>query len=191
MSIGRVFLGSTVAVLAVACFPAVANAAPVNPGRALLSQSEFPAGTFGYEAGRGRPSTGLDSGKTPQCAAKSRDLDRRLDTVAAADARAGIGSTTLLVYIVDQPLSTAIGDVVRSCDENGDMVRVAPAAIPADLRRLSPFVLSSAKTDLQGWVDVRGVTVSVNAFGPDRGAADTEAFWQTLRAQVAKVERQP
>ncbi|WP_336670501.1 hypothetical protein [Tsukamurella sp. USMM236] len=52
--------------------------------------------------------------------------------------------------------------------------------------------MAVGRNTLQAWIDVRGVTVIVEAEGKtDAAAADSDIFWQTLRAQVAKVERQP
>ncbi|WEL94780.1 hypothetical protein P1N98_07865, partial [Tsukamurella tyrosinosolvens] len=64
-------------------------------------------------------------------------------------------------------------------------------AAPDDLARLKPFIMAVGRNTLQAWVDVRGTTVIVEAEGKKDAAADSEVFWQTLRAQVAKIERQP
>ncbi|MBS4104572.1 hypothetical protein [Tsukamurella paurometabola] len=64
-----------------------------------------------------------------------------------------------------------------------------PESVPRDLARVRTRVVTTSTDTIQGWADVRGATVSVNLFGIDGAAADREAFWQLLRAQVAKVER--
>ncbi|WP_019203352.1 hypothetical protein [Tsukamurella sp. 1534] len=172
--------------------PALAQAAPVKPARALLDQFEFPPGSIGHVAGNASPRVGDGESNAPRCAALSRDLDRRLSSVTSAEARAGIGGTALLVYILDRPLSGPIAGTVLTCGAQYLGPKpVADTAIPSDLRGRNPAVVRTGTTDLQAWVDVRGVTVSVNVISTDRTPVDRNLVWRLLRDQIAKVEKQP
>lgn len=190
MRLRNLLTGSTVAVLAAVGLPAAAQAAPVVPARALLTATEFPNGSSHYTPGRRTPSAGIGGLDSADCAARRARLNDDFRRSTFADAVALRGRSAILVSIIDRPLAPRIADTATRC--NGSSVpQAASVAIPADLQRLRPRVLSTGADDIRGWADVRGTTVGVIVEGEDGAAADRDAFWQLLRAQIAKVERQP
>ncbi|CAM3347400.1 hypothetical protein [Tsukamurella hominis] len=190
MRLRTLVAGATVAVLATVGLPAAAHAAPVVPARALLTAAEFPAGSTQYTPGRRTPSTGLGGLESADCIALRDGLDGDFRRSAVADAVALRGRSAIMVSIVDRPLTSRIADVVTRCAEP-DVPRAVAVTAPTDLERVRPRVLTTGADDIRGWADVRGTTVGVIVEGENGAAADRDAFWQLLRAQVAKVERQP
>ncbi|KXP05669.1 hypothetical protein HWD35_03380 [Tsukamurella tyrosinosolvens] len=190
MRLRTLVAGSTVAVLAAVGLPAAAHAAPVVPARALLTAAEFPAGSTHYAAGARSPSAGVAGSESAQCAKERAMLESSLRSGSASDAVAIREQTQILVSVIDRPLSASIAGYATRCATPAG-AWTDPESIPSDLRGFRPRVVSTGPEDLRGWVDVRGATVGVVVAGVDGTAADREAFWQLLRAQVAKVERQP
>lgn len=190
MRLPNLLVGSTVAILAAVGLPGVAHAAPVVPARALLTAAEFPAGSSHYTPGRRTPSTGIRGVDSADCAALRTRLNDDFRRSTFADAVAQRGRSTILVSLIDRPLAPRIADAASRCGEPS-VPRAASVAIPADLQRVRPRVLSTGADDIRGWADVRGTTVGVIVEGENGSAADRDAFWQLFRAQVAKVERQP
>ncbi|BDH57008.1 hypothetical protein [Tsukamurella sp. PLM1] len=196
MSIRRLVAGTTAAAATIICLPAIAQAAPVSPQHAVLAAHEFPLGSTGYKVEReklsaleGVPS---DPGAASPCATALTALTERLADSEIVEAEAVRGTTELEASVLDTTVTTARRDAATACRSSVDADdRPSTLQAPADLARLKPFIFAIGTDTLQAWVDVRGVTVIVEAEGKNDAAADSESFWQTLRAQVAKVERQP
>ncbi|WP_019203353.1 hypothetical protein [Tsukamurella sp. 1534] len=196
MQIRRLVAGTTVALATAAGVPAVAAAAPVSPSGAVLAAHEFPSGSTGYKVEKeklselaGVPEKG--EGGSP-CATKADALAKALDGAEVVEAEAKRGSVEFEASVIGGRLTTANRDAVTACRSSlpAEKRTVAREA-PADLTHLRPFIFAVGDSELQGWADVRGVTVLVSAEGEKGAAVDSEGFWQTLRAQIAKVERQP
>ncbi|BDD83061.1 hypothetical protein TPB0596_28240 [Tsukamurella pulmonis] len=196
MNVRQWAAGSAVATATVVFLPALAQAAPIAPQQAVLAAHEFPLGSTEYKVERetltspeGLPS---EPAAQSQCATKLDALSKALDGAAIVEAEAVRGTTELESSVLDRTVTTARSDASKACmQEVTGEDRPTILDAPQDLARLNPFLFAMGRNTLQGWVDVRGVTVIVEAEGKDGGAVETEAFWQTLRAQVAKVERQP
>ncbi|GAA1014682.1 hypothetical protein [Tsukamurella strandjordii] len=171
--------------------PAVAQAAPVVPAQAILAANEFPFGSVEYKVSSeiGAPPVKVTGDSS--CERASYDLDKRLEGAKSTDAEAVRGSSKLEASVNDRPMADAMRTVFRVCGaELGVQLAIAP--LPADLSRYNGFVfLSESRDSAIGVVDVRGAAVGVSVDGRGNQPADTDAFWQILRAQVAKVERQP
>jgi len=183
--------GSTVAVLTAVGLPGIAQAAPIVPAQAVLAAHEFPAGTTGYTAKAevGEPAGQLVSDSA--CGRAEHAVDQRLEGARSTDTSARRGALTLESSVIDRPMAAVMRDTFSVCTA-GLRERPVPAALPADLARHKGFVVRMADgRALVGVVDVRGASVGVSVDGPASAPADEAAFWQVLRAQVAKVERQP
>ncbi|WP_158636225.1 hypothetical protein, partial [Tsukamurella sputi] len=89
-----------------------------------------------------------------------------------------------------RPTTKETTDYWRVCLAE-DGVRMTTLPTPNDLAHLRPMLIGVGGTMYQGAVDVRGVTVLAGTTNRDGGPADLDGFWQVLRAQIAKVERQP
>ena len=185
--------GSTVAVLAAVGLPGIAQAAPVVPAQAVLAAHEFPAGTTGYKATAevGEPAGTLVSGSA--CGRAEHAVDQKLEGARSTDAQVRRGALTLESSVIDRPLSAAMRNVFTTCAAGTPAAgRSLPAALPTDLARYKGFVVRvGGGQAMIGVVDVRGASVGVSVEGTSSSPADEGAFFQVLRAQVAKVERQP
>ncbi|MCS3780167.1 hypothetical protein [Tsukamurella ocularis] len=187
------------AVLAAVGLPGIAHAAPVNTAQAVLAAHEFPAGTTGYEV-ETETLTSIGARATPGAvddpspSACSRNISRmfeRMEGARVTEARAVRGSTRVEAVVLNRPMTALMTETFPTCEATLlPSERSAVLAAPRDLARLRPFIFRD-KDELQAWVDVRGVAINVTARGTNRSPADADAFWQTLHAQVAKVERQP
>ncbi|KXO92078.1 hypothetical protein AXK56_02985 [Tsukamurella pulmonis] len=175
--------------------PGTAHAAPVNTAQAVLAAHEFPLGSTGYKV----ETETLEPLDEPQDASPAagpcgRFIDamfQRLSGARVSDASAVRGGTEINATVLSRPMARFMADGFPTCEAALDpRSRSTVLAVPADLARLNPFLFRDAD-ELQGWVDVRGISVNVIASATKGSAVDTDAFWQTLRAQVAKVERQP
>lgn len=180
--------GSTVAVLAAICLPGIVQAAPVVPAQAVLAAREFPAGTTGYTAKTevGKPAGTLASDSP--CGRAEHAVDQRLAGARSTDAQVRRGALTLESSVIDRPMSATMRNTFTTCAAG----RAVPEALPADLARYQGFVVRvGGGQSLVGVVDVRGASVGVSVDGSSASPADEGAFFLVLRAQVAKVERQP
>lgn len=182
--------GVALAGAAAAGLPAVAQAAPVVPAQAILAAHEFPLGSTGYESNQTVEKAPSKSSGTTECDRKSDELDRAAAGARSADASANRGDTVFLVSILERPLIAQLKEFIRICGDGGED-RGTPLAAPHDLARYQPRLTSSlGGRFLQAGLDVRGTSVIVLARN-GRAPADFDGFWQTLRAQVGKIERQP
>ena len=194
--IARRFAAALVPVAAVSLFvPAFAHAAPVNTAQAVLAAHEFPLGSSGYEV-ETEPLGQFDrsqAGSRPATAC-GRFIDamfQRLSGARVSDASALRGGTKINATIVSRPMARFMAEGFPTCEASlAPRSRATILAAPADLARLNPFLFRD-EDEIQGWVDVRGISVNVITSATVGSAVDTDAFWQTLRAQVAKVDRQP
>lgn len=199
MRLRNLLTGSTVAVLAAVGLPAAAQAAPVDTAHAVLAAHEFPAGTTGYtvETETLTPigdsaAPGAVGGSSPTaCERNMGRMFERMDGARVTEARAVRGTTRVEAALLNRPLTALMMETFPTCEAAlSPSERSAVPAAPADLARLRPFIFRD-EDELQAWVDVRGVAINVTARSTNRSSADADAFWQLLRAQVAKVERQP
>ncbi|MGX9296819.1 hypothetical protein [Tsukamurella paurometabola] len=184
---GGLLAGATVAVLASVGLPAVAQASPVVPAQAVLAAHEFPAGSKDYKAfpiGR-LPAARPQTARTP-CDARAAELDAAVAGASAIEVEAWRGDTLFTASIIDRPVAAQFEAATLACTKAGP--KIAP---PADLARVNPTVRRSNSQRMEAMVDVRGVNVGVVASSPRGKTLDADTFWQVLRAQVAKVERQP
>lgn len=192
MRVSRVLAGTTEAVLATVGLPAVAEAAPVNLSRALLAADEFPLGTSGYTVALDtlRISGVVDAVASTECDRKVDATFRHAEGARFVSAKVRRGTTGIESMVVDRRITAAVSDMTTTCDAATDQ-RSRPVVLPspADLTRLHPYVVQYGKGSVQGWADVRGTTVTVDL--SDSRGTDRDLFWQTFRAQIAKVEKQP
>ncbi|GAA1073081.1 hypothetical protein [Tsukamurella spumae] len=189
----HVLVGSTVTFLALAGLPAVAQAAPVVPARAVLAANEFPAGSTGYSV---RSEVGEPAGELisdTACGAAEHRVDKALAGAHSTDAKARRGALDLETSVIERPMATVMRGVITTCSAKlryGTRAIVKP--LPADLSRHQGFTVSTGDNQtLIAVVEVRGASVGVQVSGTSATPADPAAFWQLVRAQVAKVERQP
>ncbi|GAA1073076.1 hypothetical protein [Tsukamurella spumae] len=188
----RLSVIGTVALATLAVVPGVAQAAPVNTARTILAAHEFPLGSTGYkvETETLKPFDEPDNANTP-CSRFIRTMFERLGGAQVTNAQVTRGTTEVEVAVVNRPMAALMAEGFPTCEAQVDpRARSTVLAAPGDLTRLRPFVFRDAD-EMQAWVDLRGISVNVTATTKNRGPADAETFWQTLRAQVAKVERQP
>lgn len=177
--------------------PATAYATPVAPARALLSQAEFPEGSTGYtredraDLTTSERPTGDPARYTP-CERSFATMFGVLDDASAAEATARRGTTRLGVTVIDAEVLRHARELFRTCNaEYPPDQRTRELATPADLAGVRPYLVANGRHELIAWVQLRGITIHVDAWVIGGQALDTAAFWQALRAQVAKVERQP
>ncbi|TWS25112.1 hypothetical protein FK268_07795 [Tsukamurella sputi] len=193
MRVRHLLAGSTVAVLAAVGLPGLAQAAPIVPAQAVLAAHEFPAGSTEYKARAevGEPAGQLVSDSV--CGRAEHAVDQRLEGARSTDASARRGALTLESSVIDRPMSATMRNAFTTCAASTPASsRLLPSALPADLSRYQGFVVRiGAGQALLGVVDVRGASVGVSVEGGSSSPADEGAFFQVLRAQVAKVERQP
>ncbi|TWS25113.1 hypothetical protein FK268_07800 [Tsukamurella sputi] len=188
----RLSVAGAIAVATLAIVPAVAQAAPVNTARAILAAHEFPPGSSGYkvETETLDPFDEPEGSSTP-CSRFIRTMFERLGGAQVTSAQASRGATDVEVAVVNRPMAALMAEGFPTCEAQVDpRARSTVLAAPADLTRLRPFVFKDAD-EMQAWVDLRGISVNVTATTNNRGPADADAFWQVLRTQIAKVERQP
>ncbi|AUN40223.1 hypothetical protein [Tsukamurella tyrosinosolvens] len=179
--------GSTVAVLAAVGLPAAAHAAPVVPAQAVLAAHEFPAGSKDYKAfpiGR-FPAAQPQTARTP-CDERAAKLDAAVAGASAIEVEVWRGDTLFTASIIDRPVAAQFEAATLACTKAAP--KIAP---PADLARVNPTIRRNSSQRMEAMVDVRGVNVGVVASSPRGKTLDADTFWQVLRAQVAKVERQP
>lgn len=193
MQIHRAAAGLTIALAATAALPAVATAAPISLPHAVLAAHEFPSGSTNYKVEQETVSPGRIPAhlQGTACGAKWTSLIEAAAGGQSVEAEVKRGSTELEASILSRPTTTIARDMMLTCDRqiaSNDRLSVRP--VPADLAALKPFVISFSKSDLQAWVDVRGVTVLVEAEADNNATVDADGFWQTLRAQISKVQRQ-
>lgn len=196
MNVRRRVAGAAAAAATIISLPALAHAAPVVPHQAVLAAHEFPTGSTGYKVERETLTSpdGLpeDSPTDSVCGTKLNALARVLEGTEIVEAEAVHGTTELEASVLNRTITAARGAATEACRADVAAAdRPTILAAPDDLARLKPFIMAVGRNTLQAWVDVRGTTVIVEAEGKKDAAADSEVFWQTLRAQVAKVERQP
>lgn len=173
--------------------PGVASAAPVPLEAAVLAPHEFPAGSDRYEVESEAPELSAyrvdDADRA--CADATTAVETSLEGARAVEAEAVRGATGFETTLYSQPVATELGAWREACADESQ-----PLTAPADLARLNPVIFRSApeengEVDQYGaYVNVRGVTVIIDA-DATAGAADWNGFWDVLRTQVAKVERQP
>lgn len=172
--------------------PAVAQAAPVNTARAILAADEFPFGSSGYkvETEMLDPFDEPEGSSTP-CSRFIRSMFERLGGAQVTSAQSVRDTTEVEVAVINRSMASLMAEGFPTCEAQVDArARSTVLAAPADLTRLHPFIFKDAD-EMQAWVDLRGVSVNVIATSKSRGPADADAFWQVLRTQIAKVERQP
>ncbi len=193
----HVLAGSTVAVLATVALPAAAQAVPVIPARAILAAHEFPSGSTEYSRNAGprldssdRP-TGDPSRFTP-CQRSLAAMYARVDRTTSAEATARRSSTKLDVTVIGAPVLDSTRELYRTCNADFPPAeRTRDLAAPADIARVRPYIVANGHHELIAWVELRGITLHVDAWTTGGGTPDHDAFWHLLRAQIAKVERQP
>ncbi|MBS4104608.1 hypothetical protein [Tsukamurella paurometabola] len=115
-----------------------------------------------------------------------------IDGAHASTAKVRRGPVRVESVVVDRPFTTAVADLTAACEaEEAPHSRSKVLSAPADLARFRTFLTQYGNSSFQGWVDVRGATVTVDVMSSGTAADSRDLFWQVLRAQVAKVERQP
>ncbi|CAM3827103.1 hypothetical protein ACXYTP_02205 [Tsukamurella ocularis] len=188
----RLVVAGAIALAAPALGPGVAQAAPVNTTRTILAAHEFPLGSNGYKVETETLEPFDEPGNTgTPCSRFIRTMFERLGGAQVTSAQVIRGTTQVEVAVVNRPMAALMAEGFPTCEAQVDpRARSTVLAAPTDLARLRPFVFKDAD-EMQAWVDLRGISVNVTTTTKNRGPADAETFWQTLRAQVAKVERQP
>ncbi|WP_159103257.1 hypothetical protein [Tsukamurella sp. 1534] len=182
--------------VAAALLPAVAQAAPVNPSQAVLAAHEFPFGSTGYKVEREvlkpddvAPDAPADA--TSPCAVELGRTFEKLAGVTVVEAEVTRAGTELEAAVMSRRVTDYFTATFRACNaQMPPRERASVLPVPADLAGRGAFVFRDGDEYI-GWTDVRDVTVTVYAEAKDKLPVDAEAFWQTFRAQVAKVERQP
>ncbi|ADG78384.1 hypothetical protein [Tsukamurella paurometabola] len=176
--------------LAALSAPALAQAAPIVPSQAILAAHEFPFGSTSYQLkDETIDFTGAESADDSPCERSLRDAMAAIAGTKAMSAEAKRGTTTISSAIVARSYTDRVAKIDEACDDGA--ARQQNLAAPPDLARYTSHITTYRGSSIDSWVDVRGVTVSVQVYSSGSNAVDSEAFWQTLRAQVAKVERQP
>ncbi|GAB3126108.1 hypothetical protein GCM10027289_01390 [Tsukamurella serpentis] len=179
---------TTVAVAATVGLPAVAQAAPVDPVRAVLAAHELPMGSKDYMVAAPvtlPPAAPAPAGDSP-CDRATHAVDRAAAGARAVEAEAWRGDTHFYSSVVTRPITTSYKARENVCGERS--VVLTP---PADLARFPVSIRRVGTQRYEGLADVRGATVSVIASSPEAKPLSTETFWEVFRAQISKVERQP
>ncbi|GAA1014678.1 hypothetical protein GCM10009551_102220 [Nocardiopsis tropica] len=188
MTIRSVLAGGSVAVVAAAALPAIAQAAPVVPKDAVLTAQEFPPGSHDYKTfPMTFPAVGTRPANSSRCAVKTHELQQRLAGSSAVEAEAWRGDTMYYASVFGRPVAEVLGEQNVACDMSPRERRV-PA--PADLARVNPTAFRSGSQRIEATAELHGVTVGVVGTSPDGKVLDTDTFWEILRAQIAKIERQ-
>lgn len=194
MRVRHLLAGSTVAVLAAVGLPGVAQAAPIVPAQAVLAAHEFPVGSSGYtvEHETIRTTDEVNGPARTECDRRLVAGAKAIDGAHATTAKVTRGNMTVETAVVDRSFTAEVSALTTACDaESSSLGRTVILPAPADLARFRTFITRYATASFQGWVDVRGTTVSVDVSSRGDAVAEPDLFWRTLRAQVAKVERQP
>ncbi|CAM3748178.1 hypothetical protein TSST111916_04405 [Tsukamurella strandjordii] len=172
--------------------PALAQAAPIVPAQAVLAANEFPLGSTGYKTDDATIDFNGDESANTACDRAVRDAVKSISGVKAVSAEVLRGTTKIESGVVGRAYTARVAEIDVTCDaDSSGNARPQKLAAPPDLARYRTHITTYRGSSIDSWVDVRGVTVSVQAHGTDGTPVDADAFWQTLRAQVAKVERQP
>lgn len=171
----------------------MAAAAPIVPSQAVLAAQEFPIGSTGYKVSSdiGSPADKPD-GDTP-CDRASYDVEKAVAGVKSTDAKAVRGPQRLEASVISRPMAGVMRQLFATCTTQFRYsTSAAVAPLPADLSRYTGFIVRSPKQrSLIGVVDVRGAAVGAEVDASGSAPVDEDAFWQLLRAQIAKIERQP
>lgn len=192
MRLRNLLAGSTVAALAAVALPAAAHAAPVVPAQVVLAAHEFPVGTTGYSVENEtiRTTDDVNRPTRTECDRRLVAGAKRIDGAHASTAKVTRGPVRMESAVVDRSFTTEVSALSAACDaEQAPSSRSVVLPAPADLTRFRSFLTQYGGMSFQGWVDVRGATVTVDVTSSSSDADPRDLFWQVLRAQVAKVER--
>lgn len=171
--------------------PGVANAAPVQPRAAIVSAGELPAGSSGYTLSTKVAQPPTKPARDTPCDRMAHRIETALAGSTTVEVSATRGTDEIHVGISEGSGVSTARDVITACNTDPGVVPQATVGAPSDLARLAPFITRTRDGKLlQATIDLRGVSVTVYVVNMDR-SVDSSIFWQVLRAQVAKVERQP
>lgn len=192
MTLRRLITGTSVLVTVLAVGSSPVHAAPVDTARAILGAAEFPPGAVSYTAASETLTPRARAAGTTRCDIESFTAERSLSGALSTDASVRRGTADLRVGIISRPTVAALVRVERACASDPRFAdRGRPVAAPADLAHYrSRITRMPGGGSYFAVVDLRGVSVQAgvaHASTPD----DVEAFWRILRAQIAKVQRQP
>ncbi|KXO92080.1 hypothetical protein AXK56_02995 [Tsukamurella pulmonis] len=186
----RIAAAGALALAATASVPALASAAPVQPTRALLTAAEFPSGSSQYTVMH-RPAPTAPAGAAgTSCDAARERLGAASAGGRSTEAVAYRDRTYASVELTDRPLLDPIRAVITACTDS-EPGAPTTLAVPRDVSRYGAITASTeGGTTLETVAEVRGITIQVLVDASPDGA-DHATFWELLRAQIAKVERQP
>ncbi|KXP09728.1 hypothetical protein AXK57_12840 [Tsukamurella pulmonis] len=176
--------------LTLAATAGTATAAPVVPATAILTAAEFPSGSSQYTVMH-RPAPTAPAGAAgTSCDAARERLGAASAGGRSTEAVAYRGRTYASVELTDRPLLDPIRAVITACTDS-EPGAPTTLAVPRDVSRYGAITAATeGGTTLEAVAEVRGITIQVLVDASPDGA-DHATFWELLRAQIAKVERQP
>lgn len=194
MRLRNLLAGSTVAVLSAVGLPGMAHAAPVEPARAILTAAEFP-----IDSGRSYRVTHTVNHAPARASGLTTDgcelAGVRMMSAAAgsrsSEAMAFQGRTYASVQLTDRALVAPILATIDACRTTPNADVPVLIGTPAEFTRYRLIAgTASHGKELNGWAEVRGVTVQV-VVDASPNPADYATFWRLLRTQLTKIEKQP
>lgn len=187
----RFGVAGVLAVSVVAAAPVVANAAPVQLHSAIVSARELPVGSSEYALSTTLAPVPEKPTRDAPCDRTAYRVKTSLAGSKAAEVSATRGDDGITVRISDRPGVRDSRDVITACNTDPGVVPQVTVDPPSDLARHTLLITRTRDGKLtQAVVDLRGISVTVAVVNMNR-AIDSSTFWQVLRTQVAKVERQP
>ncbi len=164
-----------------------ASAAPVSKSL-VLAQAQFPAGSVDYRTGTlSGEAVSIKAGAPQQC----KDAANRLNGATAKAQSAAASARNGYSFMTAGVISPAVGGLWRATAQ-ACSGRNAELPVPGDLARYNPTVITYGEDErasaVEGAADVNGYTVNVYVRGLSDTPANTDRFWQVLRAQIKKVE---
>lgn len=173
--------------------PAMSTAAPVDPTRAILSAAEFPIDTGTYRVTHtvNRAPTTSSGLTADACESAGVKMMNAATGSRSTEAMAFQGKTYASVELTDRALVTPIRATIDACRTTPNADVPVLIGTPAEFTRYRLIAgTASHGKELNGWAEVRGVTVQV-VVDASPNPPDYDTFWRLLRAQIAKIERQP
>lgn len=174
------------AIAAVAGLVLSAGPATAAPETTLLGAGELPAHFSGYRSVTRPADIAIvtSPGMSERCLLATADAAAVTRTMTSHEAYASQGRSTLMVAVLSKTTAPQLGRLLEQCDPDDPAQRFQVIGTPGDLARFAPRLYWNRAADERvAYVNVRSSTVVVRTVGaPD-------AFWETLRKQVAKTDR--
>ena len=189
----RFAAAGALALLMASAVPALSAAAPVDPARAILSAAEFPIGndaSYRVTHTVNRAPARASGLTTDGCELAGVRMMSAAAGSRSIEAMAFQGKTYASVEVTDRALVSPIRAVMDACRTTPNADVPVPIGTPAEFTRYRLIAgAASHGKELNGWAEVRGVTVQV-VVDASPNPPDYDTFWRLFRAQIAKIERQ-